>query len=89
MNKSFEKIKMHLQQSHYSKLLYRATSGMGVSIPFVIDENTKFVFNCFAEDEEYIRKLKKSLTTTSKIKSIIGRFLPRSIKEQIKKVVRI
>jgi predicted O-methyltransferase YrrM len=86
MKKAFLRIKNYLKQ-HDSMLLYRTTSGMGVSIPKDIHQSIKDVFLCFTENEKYIDMLNQGLTIKAKLKSFIGRFLPKKLKEKIKKMI--
>jgi hypothetical protein len=86
MVKAFSEIKNYLKD-HNSILLYRTTSGMGVSIPHSASTKIINVFNCFTENIEYVNLIKQSFTVKSKMKSFIGRFLPIIVKEKIKRIL--
>jgi hypothetical protein len=88
MKSSFFEISTYLGKSHDSKILYRTTSGMGICIPKSSDENIKFVVSSFTEKDEYIAILNQSLTTKSKIKSTVAKFIPNFIKKQIKRLLK-
>lgn len=86
MEKAFMEIKDYLT-NYNSMLLYRTTSGMGVSMPKSISSDIQNVFLSFTENQQYVDILKKSLTTKAKIRGFIGRFLPKFIKENIKRML--
>lgn len=73
--KAFNTIKS-LLINHETHLLYRTTSGMGVSYPKDSTKELKEVFNAFSEKKEYIDSLKKSLTIKTILCEILKRFIP-------------
>lgn len=87
MENAFEEIKKNLT-NYESILLYRTTSGMGVSIPRSMSSEVKQVIYAFSENSEYISLLKKSLTKKARIKPFIAKFLPSSVKKKIKELLR-
>ena len=86
MESAFLTIKNYLR-SYNSTLLYRTTSGMAVCLPKQISDEISNIFDCFTENSNYVQIIKNSITTKAKIKSFIGSFLPKFLKDKIKKVI--
>jgi len=87
MERAFHKIEKFLID-YESLLLYRTTSGMGVSFPQDISQDIKDVFYLFTEKKEYIEALNRLSSIKGKVSSIVGRLLPKLIKSKLKRIIR-
>lgn len=87
MQDSFEKIKPCLP-NHEPRILFRTSSGMGVYIPKTLDRSIYDVFDAFTEPEKHIFDIKKTLAISWKLKSLIYRLTPPSVRRLAKNLIR-
>ena len=88
MEYAFNQIKKVLSETHDSFILWRTTSGMGVSCPKILNSEAKRIFYYFTEKDEYIKRLQYLMTIEVRLRAVVAKILPRFIKNIIKRLVK-
>jgi predicted O-methyltransferase YrrM len=58
MQRPFEKIRSHLQNTHQSSILWRTFSGMGISVPKQKSAELQQILDAYTDDQEYIKTIR-------------------------------